>query len=842
MPLQHPTITNDNWHEIQALFDATVGLSREEQTAYLNEHCSGDPFIRNNVEKLLKADTLNHNVLRNVINAEASDFLLSAHPGERLGAYRLIKEIGKGGMGSVFLAERDDDEYKKQVCVKLLSNKLADEQEHTRFRTERQILANLEHPNIGRLLDGGTRDDRTPYLVMEYIDGKPIDQYCDEKQLTVDDRLRLFVDICHAVSYAHQHNVIHCDIKPNNILITKDGLLKLVDFSISRLLEPSGIEDTNRNLMTPAYASPEQIAGLSISKESDIYALGILLYEIVTGINPIALTKQTSTLDDISEDQKQLKKPSLVLDSVLKSSDLTAQNITTILENRKSSIRKMRSRIKGELDSIILKAVNIAPHQRYETADALADDIRNFLTDFPVDAYNTSTIYWCYKHLRRNRVTLSVFTLGILVIVVAASINKSPVTSEVLTVQEVITSHTKQSQDKNRPAIAILPFTNVSNNKENEYLADGITEELINDLSNLNRLYVIAKTSILRYKDKRIDLQTLGKELNAQYFVQGSVQSDDETIQIKAQLFDINANQMILEQLFERPIIDLFAIQNTISEQIAKALNIKITDKETVKISKKYTSNLAAYKYLVDGLKYYGQRFKKANQVAREHFETAIALDPEFARAYAVLANTHRSDYINRWSKDPKTSIELAKKFIKQAESLDPELPQVHFIKGLIFRELKQHAQAMTATAHAITINPNYADGFILLASVMCYSGQPENSIALIKKAMRLSPNHPANYTFHLAQCYFTLGNYQNAVHILEETLERNPASQRAILWLAASYANAGNIQQAQWAIDELMSWNPDITLKYVANTIPYTDKNDMKRLLTGLETAGLQP
>ena len=204
-----------------------------------------------------------------------------------------------------------------------------------------------------------------------------------------------------------------------------------------------------------------------------------------------------------------------------------------------------------------------------------------------------------------------------------------------------------QSQDKSRPAIAILPFTNISNNRENEYLADGITEELINDLSNINKLYVIAKTSILRYKDKRIDLETLGKELNTQYFVQGSVQSNDETIQIKAQLFNVNTNQMISEQQFERPIIDLFAIQNTISAQIAKTLNIKISSEETIKISKKYTSNLAAYKYLIDGLKYYGQRYKKANQLAREHFEAAIALDPNFSRAYAVLANTHRSDYIN---------------------------------------------------------------------------------------------------------------------------------------------------------------------------------------------------
>ena len=841
-------MTNNNWHQIQSLFHATVGLSSKEQIAYLNKHCSSNPVIRNKVEKLLKADTLTHDVFRNAIEAEASDFLLSAYPGERLGAYRLIKKIGKGGMGSVFLAERDDDEYKKQVCIKLISNKLANKQERNRFRIERQILANLEHPNIARLLDGGTRDDGTPYLVMEYINGKPIDIYCDENKLTIDERLCLFRDACHAVAHAHKHNVIHCDIKPENILITKDGLLKLVDFGISRLevdissTETTQDDESNQNLMTPAYASPEQIAGDAISKKSDIYALGILLYELVTGSNPSKPSKTSRSSGESNIIHDPIINASLAIAKLQTSSDELDHNITAVLENRKSSLHKLRSRARGELTSIILKALDREPELRYSTADAFATDISNFLNNYPVSAHLTSNIYVFYKFLYRQRIAF--FSFLSIIIIIALAIKpetiETHVTPEMLTVREIITSHVNQNQKPNRPTIAILPFSTVVDNKEHEYLADGITEELINDLSNLNNLFVIAKTSILGYEAESIDLKTIGEELNAQYFVRGSVQGGDENIQIKIQLIDVNSNQVVLEKHYVHPIVDLFTIHNTISKKIAKTLDIKITDKETLKISKKYTNNLAAYKYLIDGLKYYGQRSKNANQIAREHFEAAIASDPEFARAYAVLANTHRSDYVNHWTETPETSIELAKKFIKQAEFYDPELMQVYFVKGLIFRELKQHAQAMISAAHAITLNPNYADGFILLASVMCYSGQPENSVALIKKAMRLSPNHPTNYTFHLAQCYFTMRQHHDAVRVFEEILERNPASQRTLLWLAASYANTGDIQQAQWTIDELKSWNPEITLSYVADTAPYTDNEDMKHLLTGLKKAGL--
>ncbi len=288
----------ERWKHVREIFENAMAVQAAERDGYLDVACSGDPELRAEVESLLRSHEQAGSVFLAKPAADLSSGLSgpATHPnwaGRRIGVYRIVAEIGHGGMGEVYRAVRADGQYEKEVAIKLVrggdSSELLE-----RFLHERQILASLDHPNIARLYDGGTTDDGVPYLVMELIEGTPIDLYCEQNHLSINARLRLFTDVCAAVQYAHQRLVIHRDIKPGNILVTKDGIPKLLDFGIAKFLDPtSGAEATLVRPMTPEYASPEQIRGEPITTASDVYSLGVVLYKLLTGESPHKVNTET---------------------------------------------------------------------------------------------------------------------------------------------------------------------------------------------------------------------------------------------------------------------------------------------------------------------------------------------------------------------------------------------------------------------------------------------------------------------------------------------------------------------------------------------------------------------
>ena len=285
-------MNSERWQHVKQVLDGALAVGSGEQPAYLDRACKGDAELRSEVESLL----LHHHKAESGFLSQRSPILQMPSPaadraftriGLRVGVYELIEEIGKGGMGEVYRAARADGQYEKQVAVKLVRGGLDTASVLERFRHERQILASLDHPNIGRLLDGGTTDEGLPYLVMELIAGTPIDQHCDEHKLSITERLKLFRPVCAAVQYAHQHLVIHRDIKPSNVLVTADGIPKLLDFGIAKILDPSGSQETTvSHALTPEYASPEQVRGDPITTATDVYSLGVILYQLLTGHSP----------------------------------------------------------------------------------------------------------------------------------------------------------------------------------------------------------------------------------------------------------------------------------------------------------------------------------------------------------------------------------------------------------------------------------------------------------------------------------------------------------------------------------------------------------------------------
>ena len=398
----------ERWHKLQALFSAAVALDAEQRDRLLEQHARVDPELAAHARELLTADARPGMMDAPApLVASVARVLHVANP-DRVGAYRVVGELGRGGMGVVYLAERADGEFQHRVAIKLIDTSDADDPRHQRFRAERQILAGLIHPNIARLLDGGITDDGRPYLVMEYVDGLPITRYCDEHRLDVRARLRLFAGVCAAVQHAHQNLVIHRDLKPSNILVSTGGRVHLLDFGIAKLIDPalstaaSPQTRFESRMMTPEYASPEQVRAEPLTTASDIYSLGVLLYELLCGSRPYRLTTSSPLQVAAAVCEQDPERPSVRATRAARADDDVPAEAAA--QQRGTSADSLARLLEGDLDGIVMMAMRKEPDRRYASADMLRQDVERFLTGLPVLAHRGSRRYRALKFLRRHRV------------------------------------------------------------------------------------------------------------------------------------------------------------------------------------------------------------------------------------------------------------------------------------------------------------------------------------------------------------------------------------------------------------------------------------------------------
>ena len=416
-------ISNERWGQVQRVLDGALALPADDVAAFLDRECAGDPELRREVEELLESCERAEGFLEHppVRLAAALVNERSSPAGRRIGPYLVTGEAGRGGMGVVFLAERSDGQFRQRVALKVLPRGLESDHAIRRFLDERQILASLTHPGIARLLDGGVTDDELPYFAMEYVEGTSIDRYCDEFRLGIDARLRLFASVCDAVQYAHQNLVVHRDLKPSNILVTADGAVKLLDFGIAKLLSndmPNGVGVASDELtrsggrwLTPRYASPEQISGAPVTTVSDVYTLGVLLYELISGHSPYRVSALTPSELMRAVCEEEPVRPSV---AVLRSESVTRGDgsMSSAVPDEVARARALRPdrlarRLRGDLDTIVLTAMQKEPARRYASAGALADDVRRHLTGQPVLARPDTLRYRASKFVRRHRVAVT---------------------------------------------------------------------------------------------------------------------------------------------------------------------------------------------------------------------------------------------------------------------------------------------------------------------------------------------------------------------------------------------------------------------------------------------------
>src|SRR5271169_5740709 len=502
-------MTPENWDKAKELFESALELDAVQRASFLAENCR-EEGLRQQVEELLinyqeagrflddpvlNPGTPGPNGLSEIRWEEAfrlhmqSGELLAAATGaeaeeapmvgRHLGAYKLVRRLGQGGMAAVFLAVRADDEYQKEVAVKLVQPGLDRQELLSRLRNERQTLAGLDHPNIVKLLDAGSTQEGLPYLVMDYVEGSPIDEYCDSHKLSVEERLRLFATLCEAVQYAHQKLVIHRDLKPSNILVTAEGVPKLLDFGIAKVLELTAegppVTQTGTRCMTPAYASPEQVRSKSVTRASDIYSLGVVLYELLSGHRPYRLTQHTPAEMERAICEQEPETPSTAVSRVESDTSSDGRPVTktpeSVSQTREGQPEKLRRRLRGDLDNIVLKALQKEPKRRYDSVKELALDIERHLQHLPVKARPSTLAYRVSKFVQRHKTEAGAALFVILVLAAAASF-----AFNTLGLRDRLA---KSASHERIQSLAVLPLRNLSGDPAQEYLADGMTDALI---------------------------------------------------------------------------------------------------------------------------------------------------------------------------------------------------------------------------------------------------------------------------------------------------------------------------------------------------------------------------
>jgi serine/threonine protein kinase/tetratricopeptide (TPR) repeat protein len=622
--------------------------------------------------------------------------------GINLGHYRIAEKIGAGGMGEVYRAH--DEHLSRDVAIKVLpSGTLSDQSARRHFRNEALALSKLNHPGIATIYDFDTQEG-VDFLVMEYIPGITLSEKLAGRPLAEKEVIALGMQLAEALAAAHAEGVVHRDLKPGNLRATGDGRLKILDFGLAKLRVPvmpgaatESIDQTLAMVGTLPYMAPEQLLGEEADARTDIHAAGAVLYEMATGQRPFGKMER-------------------------------AQLITAILRQAPAPPAQLNPQVPAELERLIGKCLEKEPENRYQSAKELAVDLRRLGTPSSV------TASWRVVERPRSRVRRKVL-LGL---------------AGVLVVTAVLLGLNAVSGWRERPlgnkagagihSLAVLPLANLSGDPEQEYFADGMTEELITDLSKIGSLKVISRTSVMQYKNARKPLREIGRELGVDGVIEGSVRRVGDRVRITAQLIYAPSDTHLWAESYDRDLHDVLKLQGEVAQVIANEVNAKVTPQEQARLSGKRPIDPEAYQAYLQGRYYWNKRTEGDIRKAIGYFQQAINKDPNYALAYAGLADSYL--VMSLYSSAPwQDTYRQAKAAATKALEIDDNLAEAHAtLASTRAGEQWDLAGALTELARAIQLNPNYATGHQWYAEYLICSGDAEKAIAEIRRAQELDP------------------------------------------------------------------------------------------------------
>jgi len=668
-------------------------------------------------------------------------------PGTRVGPYELLRRLGAGGMAEVWLARRADGAFKRDVAVKvpMLAQLRADLEQ--RFARERDIVASLEHPNIARLYDAGVDPAGLPYLSMEYVPGQPLTDYCDTRGLSIAQRLELLLQVLEAVQYAHQRQVIHRDLKPSNILVMEPGQVRLLDFGVAKLLDADTANEMTLTsvygrALTADYASPELLRGDEVDGRSDIYSLGVLLYELLTGVRPYRLKRAASMgMADQAVAALDIEEPSALLEKESTAGRGGARDIWA---------RQLR----GDLDAITFKALAKDPAERYSSAAALSADLRHYLAGEPIQAHAAGVRYRLAKFARRNRAVVAVSATALAAILGSAAyiayrdrIARVPVVGSAPAIAAAPSASFGSAASDPAAAsaafappehsVAVLPFLDDSEKKDQEYFSDGLAEELLDLLANIPGMHVTARTSSFSFRGKSDDIAAIARKLNVANILEGSVRKSGNRVRVAARLIRGNDGEGIWSATFDRQLKDVFQVQDEIAGAVVAALKVKLAPGQQV-VNAHRTSNLEAYNEVLLARQFFDRFTLDGFQRAAGAYRRATQLDPGYAEAYAELAMSEffAADWIN-----DAAGRQRALAAADKAVALAPDQAEGYAARGHIRANGPWDWNGARADFEkALSIDPSNSVALRRYALLLATLGEVQESIALTKKAIELDP------------------------------------------------------------------------------------------------------
>jgi eukaryotic-like serine/threonine-protein kinase len=769
---QMSNVTPDRWQQLKELFDTAIELEPQRRSAFLDEACAGDADLRNKLEALVAS----HEEAESFIEAPAYE--VAAHliannqreliEGQRVGPYRVVAAIGAGGMGEVYLAQ--DTRLGRRVALKLLpSDFTRDEGRLQRFEQEARAASILNHPNIITIHEIG-RADGINFIATEFIDGQTLRQQINRGEMTLNDALDVSIQAAGALAAAHAAGITHRDIKPENIMLRPDGYVKVLDFGLAKLSEQhtdsgaltlAGVStDPGLVMGTVGYMSPEQARGLSVDSRTDIFSLGVVIYEMIGGRAPF----EGSSAGDIIASILHMEPPPLarytrdssealewiVAKALRKDREERYQTVTELLADLKS-LREERAFAAKRDRTASGEPPSPAVVKTAERPAAYSAGLMESLLSEHTPLRTTSSAEYIVSEIKRHKKG-AVMALAIIIGTAAAiayfSAGRSAAAIE---------------------SIAVMPFINTGSDANAEYLSDGITENIINSLSRLSALQVMARATVFRYKGQEVDPQKVGRDLKVAAVVMGRVTQRGDALSIQVELVDVSTGRQVWGEQYNRKLSDVLSLQESISREISQRLRSTLNVADQQRLAKRYTDNPEAYQLYLKGRYHWNKRSQEGIRKALEYFEQAVQLDPNYSLAYAGLADSYSMLGIDLLSK--------AKAAANRALEMDEQLAEAHTSLGYLkMRGEWDWPGAEKELQRAIELNPSYATAHQWYSIYLELTDHPEEAVREARRAQELDPLSTIINQSLADRLYFAR-EYVRAIEQARSTLEIDPNS-----------------------------------------------------------------
>ncbi len=691
--------------------------------------------------------------------------------GKKILHYKILEQLGEGGMGIVYLAH--DSKLDRRVAIKFLPRNITSSSaERQRFEIEAKAAAALNHPNIATIYNIEEAEGEL-FLVMEYIAGNTLKDHIESKKvLSQEDALHIAVQIAEGLQAAHDKGIVHRDIKPSNIMLTEKGNVKLMDFGLAKISNTPApkLTKTGSTLGTMAYMSPEQTRGEETDHRTDIWSFGVLIYEMLSGKPPFEANYDHALMYDI-------------------------------LNTDPVSITTHRNDLPAEFQNIITSALMKDPAQRYQDIGYLLLDLKQIkkntkLTESQVIDGVSSP---------KSRLILPLYFLIMIMVSVSAwwffSTN---------------TGGKAAGGDQWENSIAVLPFKNFSPDQDQEYFCDGMTEQIITSLSQLKNLKVIARTSVMRYKNTDETIPVIAAELGVDHILEGSIRKAGERIRVTAQLIQAEGGHHLWARDYDRELRDIFDVQDDVSQAIARALLTQFSPKNTADLKTRGTQNTEAYEYYLKGRYVYWntyfltdkeEDFKKAENLLK----MAIKLDSSYAPAYAELADLYNSYYFQiTTEQEKKKYLDLQTRLINKAYALDPNSADVHRVKGWVYYLNDDRDAAYESFKRALVLNPNNTRCIIDMGFYLSFSGLENLAKDYFTKAIEINPLD-ANLYWRRAIIFRGLGELALSLKDYKKALDLDPYHIRALNGITKNYFIAGDFEQAEQYLNRSEALEADV-------------------------------